>query len=78
MYFSEVVLFSTNYIVYLAGNKNTNYPPLEDMKISTFSPRNKVTTVVATPGQGPDRPQEVSYTNTRVSSIWFVQCSHEL
>uniref|UniRef100_A0A8D8U850 Glycogen synthase kinase-3 beta n=1 Tax=Cacopsylla melanoneura TaxID=428564 RepID=A0A8D8U850_9HEMI len=48
------------------GNKNTNYPPLEDMKISTFSPRNKVTTVVATPGQGPDRPQEVSYTNTRV------------
>ncbi|XP_065159159.1 glycogen synthase kinase-3 beta isoform X4 [Atheta coriaria] len=26
----------------------------------------KVTTVVATPGQGPDRPQEVSYTDTRV------------
>ncbi len=26
----------------------------------------KVTTVVATPGQGPDRPQEVSYTDTKV------------
>ncbi|XP_013412302.2 glycogen synthase kinase-3 beta isoform X1 [Lingula anatina] len=27
---------------------------------------NKVTTVVATPGVGPDRPQEVSYTDTKV------------
>lgn len=26
----------------------------------------KVTTVVATPGQGPDRPQEVSYTDIKV------------
>lgn len=26
----------------------------------------KVTTVVATPGQGPDRPQEVSYSDTKV------------
>lgn len=26
----------------------------------------KVTTVGATPGQGPDRPQEVSYTDTKV------------
>ena len=26
----------------------------------------KVTTVVATPGQGSDRPQEVSYTDTKV------------
>ncbi|KAF5302251.1 hypothetical protein FQA39_LY10290 [Lamprigera yunnana] len=26
----------------------------------------KVTTVVATPGQGPDRPQEVAYTDTKV------------
>nr|CAI5842109.1 unnamed protein product [Callosobruchus analis] len=26
----------------------------------------KVTTVIATPGQGPDRPQEVSYTDTKV------------
>lgn len=35
-----------------------------------FSPGDKdgskVTTVVATPGQGPDRPQEVSYTDTKV------------
>ena len=27
---------------------------------------NKVTTVVATPGAGPDRPQEISYTDTKV------------
>lgn len=27
---------------------------------------NKVTTVVATPGAGPDRPQEVAYTDTKV------------
>ena len=26
-----------------------------------------MTTVVATPGQGPDRPQEVSYTDIKVS-----------
>lgn len=26
----------------------------------------KVTTVVATPGQGPDRPQEVSYSDIKV------------
>ncbi|CAG2182437.1 unnamed protein product, partial [Oppiella nova] len=26
----------------------------------------KVTQVIATPGQGPDRPQEVSYTDTKV------------
>lgn len=26
----------------------------------------KVTSVMATPGQGPDRPQEVSYTDTKV------------
>lgn len=26
----------------------------------------KVTTVVATPGAGPDRPQEVAYTDTKV------------
>lgn len=29
----------------------------------------KVTTVVATPGQGPDRPQEVSYTDIKVSFV---------
>ena len=27
---------------------------------------NKITTVVATPGHGPDRPQEVAYTDTKV------------
>lgn len=26
----------------------------------------KVTTVVATPGAGPDRPQEIAYTDTKV------------
>ena len=26
----------------------------------------KLTTVVATPGAGPDRPQEISYTDTKV------------
>lgn len=26
----------------------------------------KVTSVVATPGQGPERPQEISYTDTKV------------
>ncbi|XP_014234547.1 glycogen synthase kinase-3 beta isoform X5 [Trichogramma pretiosum] len=36
-----------------------------------FKPRNskdgsKVTTVVATPGAGPDRPQEIAYTDTKV------------
>lgn len=29
----------------------------------------KVTTVVATPGQGPDRPQEVSYTDIKVGCM---------
>uniref|UniRef100_A0A672I1F6 [tau protein] kinase n=1 Tax=Salarias fasciatus TaxID=181472 RepID=A0A672I1F6_SALFA len=31
-----------------------------------FTVTGKVTTVVATPGQGPDRPQEVSYTDIKV------------
>lgn len=37
----------------------------------------KVTTVVATPGQGPDRPQEVSYTDIKVSvtKTRFLTCS---
>ena len=33
---------------------------------STGKDGSKVTTVVATPGQGPDRPQEVSYSDTKV------------
>ncbi|XP_022914602.2 glycogen synthase kinase-3 beta isoform X2 [Onthophagus taurus] len=35
-------------------------------KTITSKDGGKVTTVVATPGQGPDRPQEVSYTDTKV------------
>uniref|UniRef100_A0A4W6G4S1 Glycogen synthase kinase 3 beta, genome duplicate a n=1 Tax=Lates calcarifer TaxID=8187 RepID=A0A4W6G4S1_LATCA len=36
------------------------------MKVSRDKDGSKVTTVVATAGQGPDRPQEVSYTDTKV------------
>uniref|UniRef100_A0A673X5N6 Glycogen synthase kinase-3 beta n=1 Tax=Salmo trutta TaxID=8032 RepID=A0A673X5N6_SALTR len=36
------------------------------MKVSRDKDGSKVTTVVATPGQGPERPQEVSYTDTKV------------
>uniref|UniRef100_A0A4Y0BIJ6 Protein kinase domain-containing protein n=1 Tax=Anopheles funestus TaxID=62324 RepID=A0A4Y0BIJ6_ANOFN len=35
-------------------------------RISPCKDGSKVTTVVATPGQGPDRPQEVSYTDTKI------------
>ncbi|XP_050085483.1 protein kinase shaggy isoform X2 [Anopheles aquasalis] len=35
-------------------------------RISPSKDGSKVTTVVATPGQGPDRPQEVSYTDTKI------------
>jgi len=38
---------------------------------------NKATVVVATPGHGPDRPQEVSYTDTKIIgkdfSSFFIQ-----
>lgn len=47
------------------GNKQPPNPPLGGMKISSKD-GSKVTTVVATPGQGADRPQEVSYTDTKV------------
>ncbi|KAG5883132.1 hypothetical protein JTB14_030962 [Gonioctena quinquepunctata] len=47
------------------GNKQPLNPPLGGMKISSKD-GSKVTTVIATPGQGPDRPQEVSYTDTKV------------
>ncbi|XP_028132999.1 glycogen synthase kinase-3 beta isoform X2 [Diabrotica virgifera virgifera] len=36
------------------------------LKVRPGKDGSKVTTVVATPGQGPDRPQEVSYTDTKV------------
>ncbi|XP_037873039.1 glycogen synthase kinase-3 beta isoform X3 [Bombyx mori] len=40
-------------------------PPLGGVKISSKD-GSKVTTVVATPGQGPDRPQEVSYADMKL------------
>jgi len=47
------------------------------MKVSRDKDGSKVTTVVATPGQGPDRPQEVSYTDTKVigngSLVWYIK-----
>ncbi|KAF7274173.1 hypothetical protein GWI33_013145 [Rhynchophorus ferrugineus] len=39
---------------------------LSTAKVKSGKDGSKVTTVVATPGQGPDRPQEVSYTDTKV------------
>ncbi|XP_050300449.1 glycogen synthase kinase-3 beta isoform X3 [Anthonomus grandis grandis] len=39
---------------------------LSPTKVKSGKDGSKVTTVVATPGQGPDRPQEVSYTDTKV------------
>ncbi|XP_015436375.1 PREDICTED: glycogen synthase kinase-3 beta-like isoform X2 [Dufourea novaeangliae] len=47
------------------GNKLPANPPMGGMKISSKD-GSKVTTVVATPGAGPDRPQEVAYTDTKV------------
>ncbi|XP_076172742.1 glycogen synthase kinase-3 beta isoform X5 [Ptiloglossa arizonensis] len=47
------------------GNKLPANPPLGGIKISSKD-GSKVTTVVATPGAGPDRPQEVAYTDTKV------------
>lgn len=45
-------------------------PLLNNAPAFSFPPTgkdgSKVTTVVATAGQGPDRPQEVSYTDTKV------------
>ncbi|XP_030746077.1 glycogen synthase kinase-3 beta-like isoform X2 [Sitophilus oryzae] len=55
--------------------KSNNKDVLDDESVDKYlaSPKvksgkdgSKVTTVVATPGQGPDRPQEVSYTDTKV------------
>ncbi|XP_046431394.1 glycogen synthase kinase-3 beta isoform X3 [Neodiprion virginianus] len=54
------------------GNKPPTNPPLGGMKISSGAMYNagkdgsKVTTVVASAGAGPDRPQEVAYTDTKV------------
>ncbi|XP_049769092.1 glycogen synthase kinase-3 beta isoform X1 [Schistocerca cancellata] len=46
-----------------AGNLRTF---LRKLRQAIRKDGSKVTTVVATPGQGPDRPQEVSYTDTKV------------
>lgn len=46
------------------GNKGPPSVTFPGMKISKDG--NKITTVIATPGQGSDRPQEVSYMDTKV------------
>uniref|UniRef100_A0A336KSE0 CSON014301 protein n=1 Tax=Culicoides sonorensis TaxID=179676 RepID=A0A336KSE0_CULSO len=48
-----------------AEGKTQPNPVMGGMKISSKD-GSKVTTVVATPGQGADRPQEVSYTDTKI------------
>lgn len=48
------------------GNKGPPSVPFQGPKISSSKDGNKITTVIATPGQGPDRPQEVSYMDTKV------------
>jgi len=47
------------------GSKQGQGAPFGGMK-TTSKDGSKVTTVVATPGQGSDKPQEVSYTDTKV------------
>ncbi|XP_025202581.1 protein kinase shaggy isoform X1 [Melanaphis sacchari] len=47
------------------GNKTSPNPPLGGIKVISKD-GSKVTTVVANPCQGPDRPLEVSYTDTMV------------
>ncbi|GFU52559.1 glycogen synthase kinase-3 beta [Nephila pilipes] len=47
------------------SSKQTSQPSFTGIK-TTSKDGNKVTTVVATPGQGPERPQEISYTDTKV------------
>lgn len=47
------------------SSKQSSQPSFTGIK-TTSKDGNKVTTVVATPGQGPERPQEISYTDTKV------------
>ena len=49
---------------FVEGNKNNN-PNFGGLKISSKD-GSKVMTVIASPGQGPDRSTEVSYTDTKV------------
>uniref|UniRef100_A0A1B6E4X9 Protein kinase domain-containing protein n=1 Tax=Clastoptera arizonana TaxID=38151 RepID=A0A1B6E4X9_9HEMI len=63
-------------VLFLSGSTNRARNPksphamlhsfLRKLKRSFRKDGSKVTTVVATPGQGPDRPLEVSYTDTKV------------
>ncbi|RZF35597.1 hypothetical protein LSTR_LSTR005125 [Laodelphax striatellus] len=48
-----------------ASKGSREYPEVNNIPIFRKD-GNKLTTVVATPGQGPDRPLEVSYTDTKV------------
>lgn len=51
-----------NVCLIISGSLTSFFFPL----LSSTGDSGKVTTVVATPGQGPDRPQEVSYTDIKV------------
>jgi glycogen synthase kinase 3 beta len=56
---------------FVEGNKQTQKPDLSGGKVTcptVFSSKDggKVTNVIATPGQGPDRPLEVRYSDTKV------------
>ena len=46
------------------------------MKALSSKDGGKVMTVIASPGQGPDRSTEVSYTDTKVSQL--ITISHQL
>lgn len=53
---------------FVEGDRQTRKPEIKVTCSTLFAGKDsgKVTTVVATPGQGPDRHQEVSYTDTKV------------
>ena len=52
---------------FVDGSKSSSGPFGANMKISSKD-GSKVMTVIASPGQGPDRSTEVSYTDTKVST----------
>lgn len=58
-HFTEIILFYKQKSQYLIMC-------IFSHQLSIGKDGSKVTTVVATPGQGPDRPQEVSYSDTKV------------
>uniref|UniRef100_A0A6F9DEP0 [tau protein] kinase n=1 Tax=Phallusia mammillata TaxID=59560 RepID=A0A6F9DEP0_9ASCI len=55
----------TNLITHSATSQHAPKSTLSNMKVSRDK-ENKITIVVATPGHGSDRPQEISYTDTKV------------